>query len=66
MVSNMKVYGRAPHSKLNGFRMFLALSDRLASEGELHLPPTVDVGLHHVIYIFTDSTGELSLTTISS
>jgi molecular chaperone HtpG len=64
--SGMKVLTVASeHSKLNGFRMFLALSDRLASrEGEfLRQPHTTKVmwGSHRVIYIFTDATGELSL-----
>lgn len=66
MVSDMKVLTvAAPHPKLNGFQMFLALSDRLArSEGEfLQLPHTTKLmwGSHRVIYIFTDATGELSL-----
>lgn len=66
MVSVMKVLTvAAQHSKLNGFQMFLALSDRLAkTEGEfLRLPHTTKVmwGSHRVIYIFTDATGQLSL-----
>lgn len=65
-VSAMKVLTVASeHSKLNGFRMFLALSDRLANrEGEfLRQPHTTKVmwGSHRVIYVFTDATGELSL-----
>jgi molecular chaperone HtpG len=55
----------AEHPKLNGFQMFLALSDRLAkSEGEfLHQPHTTKLmwGSHRVIYVFTDATGDLSL-----
>lgn len=55
----------AEHAKLNGFQMFLALSDRLArSEGEfLRQPHTTKLmwGSHRVIYVFTDATGELSL-----
>jgi molecular chaperone HtpG len=66
MTSDMKVLTvAAQHAKLNGFQMFLALSDRLAkSEGEfLRLPHTTKLmwGSHRVIYIFTDATGELSL-----
>ncbi len=53
------------HSKLNGFQMFLALSDRMAkSEGEfLRQPHRTKLmwGSHRVIYIFTDATGDLSL-----
>ncbi|MGH7217252.1 MAG: ATP-binding protein [Nitrospiraceae bacterium] len=55
----------AEHSKLNGFQMFLAVSDRLAkSEGEfLYQPHTTKLmwGSHRVIYIFTNATGDLSL-----
>ena len=66
MTSIMKVLTvAAEHSKLNGFQMFLALSDRLAkSEGEfLRQPHSTKVmwGSHRVIYIFTDATGDLSL-----
>ncbi len=50
---------------LNNYRMFLALSDRLAkTEGEfLNWPHTTKVlwGSHRVIYIFADETGEISL-----
>src|SRR5713101_5303439 len=65
-MSEMKVLTvAAEHPKLNGFHMFLALSDRLArSEGEfLYQPHTTKVmwGSHRVIYIFTDATGELNL-----
>ena len=53
------------HVKLNGFQLFLALSDRLVKrEGEfLRWPHTTKLiwGAHRVIYIFTDPTGELSL-----
>ena len=66
MTSDMKVLTVvAEHSKLNGFQMFLALSDRLArTEGEfLRQPHTTKLmwGSHRVIYIFTDATGGLSL-----
>lgn len=66
MASAMKVLTvAAEHSKLNGFQMFLALSDRLAkSEGEfLRQPHTTKLiwGSHRVIYIFTNATGDLSL-----
>lgn len=51
--------------KLNNFRMFLALSDRVAKrEGDfLRWPHTTKLiwGAHRVIYIFTDATGGLSL-----
>ena len=54
-----------PHLKLNGFQMFLSLSERLARrEGEfLRQPHTTKLmwGSHRVIYIFADSTGELNL-----
>jgi molecular chaperone HtpG len=51
--------------KLNGFQLFLAVSDRLQkSEGEfLFQPHTTKLmwGSHRVIYVFTDATGRLSL-----
>ena len=51
--------------KLNNFRMFLALSDRVVKrEGDfLRWPHTTKLiwGAHRVIYIFTDATGGLSL-----
>lgn len=51
--------------KLNGFQMFLALSERLVkSEGEfLHWPHTTKLmwGSHRVTFIFTDATAELTL-----
>ena len=51
--------------KLNGFQMFLTLSERLAkSDGEfLHWPHTTKLmwGSHRVTYIFTDATGGLTL-----
>jgi molecular chaperone HtpG len=64
--SDMKVLTvAAEHSKLNGFRMFLALSDRLVkTEGEfLRQPHSTKVmwGSHRVIYVFTDASGGLSL-----
>ena len=53
------------HSKLNGFQMFLSLSERLVRrEGEFpRLPHTTKLmwGSHRVIYIFADGTGELNL-----
>ena len=66
LTSDMKVLTvGAPHSKLNNFRMFLSLSERLARrEGEfLRQPHTTKLmwGSHRVIYIFTDSAGELNL-----
>lgn len=66
MTSDMKVLTvSAEHSKLNGFQMFLALSDRLAkTEGEfLRQPHTTKLmwGSHRVIFVFTNATGELSL-----
>ena len=66
IISVMKVLTvAAEHSKLNGFHMFLALSDRFTkSEGEfLHQPHTTKLiwGSHRVIYVFTDATGDLSL-----
>ena len=66
LVSEMKVLTvRERHSKLNEFQMFLSVSDRLArTEGEfLRLPHTTKLmwGSHRVIYIFADSTGELTL-----
>src|SRR5208282_5671619 len=55
----------AQHAKLNNFKMFLALSDRLVrTEGEfLRWPHTTKMmwGMHRVIYIFTDETNTLSL-----
>jgi molecular chaperone HtpG len=66
LASEMKVLtvGES-HAKLNNFRMFLALSDRLMRiEGEfLRWPHTTKLiwGMHRVIYIFTDATGGLSL-----
>jgi molecular chaperone HtpG len=66
MTSVMKVLTvAAEHSKLNGFQMFLALSDRLVkSEGEfLRQPHSTNLmwGSHRVIYIFTGATGDLKL-----
>jgi molecular chaperone HtpG len=53
------------HAKLNNFKLFLGLSDRLLrTEGEfLRRPHTTKLmwGMHRVIYIFTDATGSLSL-----
>jgi molecular chaperone HtpG len=54
-----------PIAKLNNFQLFLALSDRATRiEGEfLHYPHTTKLiwGSHCIVYIFTDSAGELSL-----
>ena len=66
LASKMKVLTvGAEYPKLNSFRMFLALSDRLMRmEGEfLRWPHTTKLiwGMHRVIYIFTDATGGLSL-----
>ena len=66
MTSDMKVLTvRQEHSKLNGFRMFLALSERLTKRegGFLRHPHTTKLmwGSHRVIYVFTDSSGELTL-----
>ena len=66
ITSAMKVLTvAAEHAKLNGFQMFLALSDRLAKiEGEfLRQPHTTRLmwGSHRVIYIFTNATGDLNL-----
>lgn len=66
LMSTMKILtvGSA-HAKLNNFRMFLALSDRLVKREGVFLrqPHTTKLmwGSHRVIYIFTDSTGELNL-----
>jgi molecular chaperone HtpG len=64
--STMKVLTvAAGHAKLNGFQLFLAMSDRFAKcEGEfLRQPHTTKLmwGSHRVIYIFTNATGDLSL-----
>ena len=64
--SEMKVLTASDdYPMLNNFKMFLALSDRLAKiEGEfLNWPHTTKVlwGSHRVIYIFADETGEISL-----
>ena len=66
MTSDMKVLTvSAEHPKLNGFQMFLALSDRLAkTEGEFFRQPHTTKlmwGSHRVIFVFTNATGELSL-----
>ena len=66
LMSDMKVLTvRQEHVKLNGFRMFLALSERLTlREGDfLRQPHTTKLmwGSHRVIYVFTDSSGELNL-----
>ena len=66
LMSTMKVLTvRVYHAKLNNFQMFLALSDRLAKrEGNfLRQPHTTKLmwGSHRIIYIFTDSTGGLTL-----
>lgn len=66
LVTEKKVLTVAtPLEKLNKFQMFLALSDRASrTEGEfLRWPHTTKLiwGAHRIIYIFTDSTGGLSL-----
>ena len=66
LTSDMKVLTVGEqYSRLNGFQMFLSLSDRLARrEGEfLRQPHTTKLmwGAHRVIFIFADSTGELNL-----
>ncbi len=66
IASTMKVLTvAAQHARLNGFQMFVALSDRLArTEGDfLRQPHTTKLmwGSHRVIYIFTDATGDLNL-----
>ena len=66
LTSEMKVLtARQQHPKLNGFRMFLALSERLTRrEGDfLRQPHTTKLmwGSHRVIYVFADSSGELNL-----
>ena len=66
LMSDMKVLTvREEHVKLNGFRMFLALSERLTlREGDfLRQPHTTKLmwGSHRVIYVFTDSSGEVNL-----
>ncbi|MCT9000243.1 ATP-binding protein [Chelativorans intermedius] len=64
--SDMKVLTvSAEHQKLNNFKMFLAISDRMVKrEGEfLRWPHTTKLiwGAHRVIYIFADTTGSISL-----
>ena len=66
LTSDMKVLTvREAHSKLNGFQMFLSLSDRLARiEGDfLRHPHTTKLmwGSHRIIYIFRNSTGDMNL-----
>ena len=55
----------ADYSKLNNFRLFLSLSERLYRlEGDfLRLPHTTRIiwGAHRVIYVFSEPTGSLSL-----
>ncbi len=55
----------AEYAKLNNFKMFLALSEKLVrTEGDfLRWPHTTKVmwAMHRVIYIFTDATNSLSL-----
>lgn len=65
-VSTMKVLTVAQaHAKLNGFQMFLAVSDRLVrSDGDfLHQPHMTRLmwASHRVIYIFTVASEDLSL-----
>lgn len=66
IISAMKVLTVATnYAKLNGFQMFLAVSDRMAkSEGEfLRHPHTTKLmwGSHRVIYVFANATGDLNL-----
>ena len=66
LTSDMKVLTvRQQHPKLNGFQMFLALSERLTQREGVFLrqPHTTKLmwGSHRVIYVFTDGTGELNL-----
>ena len=66
LTSDMKVLTvRDGHPKLNQFQMFLSVSERLARrEGDfLRQPHRTKVmwGSHRVIYVFTDSTAELTL-----
>ena len=66
LISDMKVLTVGEqYSRLNGFQMFLSLSDRLARrEGEfLRQPHTTKLmwGSHRVIFVFADGTGELNL-----
>src|SRR5207302_10502662 len=65
LVTEMKVLTVATaQNKLNGFQMFLGLSDRATrTEGEfLRWPHTTKLiwGAHRIIYIFTDATSSLS------
>jgi len=69
--SRMKILTVAgKYEQLNNFQMFLGLSDRLfRTEGEfLRWPHTTKIiwAVHPVIYIFTDASGGLSSTMISS
>ncbi len=66
LTSEMKVLTVGEqHPRLNGFQMFLSLSERFARrEGEfLRQSHTTKLmwGSHRVIYVFADGTGELSL-----
>ena len=66
LTSNMKVLTvSSEHPRLNGFKMFLAVSDRMVKRDGvfLHRPHTTRLiwGAHRITYIFTDETGELSL-----
>jgi molecular chaperone HtpG len=66
VISDLKILTTSErHPQLNNFTMLLALSDRLMQcEGEfLRRPHTTRIlwGGHRVIYIFTDTTGQLSL-----
>jgi molecular chaperone HtpG len=66
MISEMKILTvAAAHPKLNGFQMFLAMSDRLAkSDGEFFSQPHTTKlmwGSHRVIYVFTNATDDLRL-----
>lgn len=66
LTSDMKVLTVGEqYDRLNGFQMFLSLSERLARrEGEFLLQPHTTKlmwGSHRVIFVFADSTGELNL-----
>ena len=66
LTSNMKVLTvSTEHPRLNEFRMFLAVSDRMVKRDGvfLHRPHTTRLiwGAHRITYIFTEETGQLSL-----
>lgn len=66
VTTNMKVLTvSSEHPRLNQYRMFLAVSDRMAKRDGvfLHRPHTTRLiwGAHRITYIFTDETGQISL-----